>query len=249
MPANRFIERLLMPSSLRRADVILCVSEATKADVVTHFPGVAEKTIVIHEAATPMAAPPLDRAGNYFLFVGTLEPRKNLGRVIEAFARAKEKGLGDCKLVIVGAEGWGDRIDAVVSAAGLGNDVELPGHVDDVELHQKLAGAIALLLPSLHEGFGLPALEAMQYGTPVIGANVSSIPEIVGDGGILVDPLSKTSISEALIILATDAERRQVLADNARRQAAKFSWEQAADETLAAFSALIANASQRTDGK
>jgi glycosyltransferase involved in cell wall biosynthesis len=89
----------------------------------------------------------------------------------------------------------------------------------------------------------------MQYGTPVIGANISSIPEIVGDGGILVDPLSTTSISEAMIILATDAERRQVLADNARRQAAKFSWEQAADETLAAFSAVIASSPERTDGK
>lgn len=233
LPANRLVERLLMPASLRRANAVIAVSESTRRDLLALYPEVADRTCVIAEAAD--ALPGITGRGGerYFLFVGTLEPRKNLGRLLAAFAAASRRDIADCRLLIAGAQGWGPQVSAAISALSLEGRVELLGHLDDRQLHSTMAGAIALCLPSLYEGFGLPALEAMQYGTPVIGANVSAIPEVVGDGGILVDPLSVSDIADALRRLATDAALRESLSDKARFQARRFSWDTAAQQTLA----------------
>lgn len=232
LPANRLVERLLMPSSLRRADAIIAVSEATGQDLGRFYPKAMTKTRVIPEAAEALAGITPPTSDRYFLFVGTLEPRKNLARLLSAFAAAKRSGLDDCRLVIAGAQGWGPELHANIKSRTLEGQVELLGHVDDRTLHEKMAGAIALCLPSLYEGFGLPALEAMQYGTPVIGANVSSIPEVVADGGILVDPMSPAQMTDAMLSLARDDALRARLSGQARVQAKRFSWDQAATQTL-----------------
>lgn len=238
--ANRWVEGLLMPASVKKADAIICVSESTQQDLRAHFPRVAGKSVTILEAAGGQIEAAPNTSSRYFLFVGTLEPRKNLGRLIEAFALARSRGMDDCRLIIAGAAGWNTAIDQAIRSAGVDAHVDVLGHVDDNVLHGYLAGAIALCLPSLYEGFGLPALEAMQYGTPVIGPDRSSIPEIVGEAGLLVDPLSIEDIASAMVRLATDDELRGRLSRSARSRAGQFSWDTAAVETFGLFEQLVA---------
>ncbi|MEX0943323.1 MAG: glycosyltransferase family 1 protein [Pseudomonadales bacterium] len=230
--ANRVVEQLLMPPSLRKANAIICVSEATRQDLARLYPGVREKSVTIPQAAEPRANTIADQADRYFLFVGTLEPRKNLARLLEAFAQARARGLDDCRLVIAGAQGWMGAISDEVKRLGIGDSVDVLGHVEEEVLHARLAGAIALCMPSLYEGFGLPAVEAMQYGTPVIGSNVASIPEVVGEGGVLVDPYAVDEIATALLALASDPVLCETLGEKARQQAATYSWDTSAALTL-----------------
>ena len=229
---NRLVERVLMPRSLEKATEIIAVSRATRDDICLDYPDVASKITVVHEAADAVSVEPATRATPYFVFLGTLEPRKNLERLIEAFAAAKKDLPAGCRLLILGAQGWKTSPAAAIDRLGVAGDVDVLGYVDEKTLHETLAGAIALCLPSLYEGFGLPALEAMQHGTPVIGSNVSSIPEVVGAGGLLVDPLSVGDVSQAMMRIASDPELRAALSTDAVTQAGKFSWETAAAETL-----------------
>lgn len=227
---NLFVERLLMPPSVRKADAILCVSGATERDLVDVWPEVESRSTV-----TPLAADKLDvtpEPVRFFLFVGTLEPRKNLPRLLEAFALAREKGLKDCSLEIAGATGWAEQLEPLLASNPARDHIHLLGRIDDATMHTKMASAIALCLPSLYEGFGLPALEAMQYGTPVIGGNISSIPEVVGEGGLLVDPQDVEAIANAMLKMANDQSFREAASNAARAQSAKFSWDQTAKQTL-----------------
>lgn len=230
--SRRLLERVLMPASVSRADRIICVSQSTADDLCAWRSDVAGKVAVVHEGCHRMEVPDDTSGGRYFLFVGTREPRKNLANLIRGFAAALSAGLTDCRLVIAGGVGWGEPVEHVIRAEGIGDHVDVLGHVPDAVLHQRLAGAIALCLPSLYEGFGLPALEAMQYGTPVIGANVGAIPEVVGDGGILVSPHGAREIAGAMLKLAADSELRATLSGQARARAALFSWDAAAVRTL-----------------
>ncbi len=231
--ANLWLERALMPVSMKKADAILCVSRSTARDVLEIRPRYERKIFVTPLAADTGAksvAP--DITGSYLLFVGTLEPRKNLSRIVQAFQQALPL-LGDIRLVLVGARGWGRQIEELIRTSELASRVVLTGHLDDEALNGYYEGATALLLPSLYEGFGIPALEAMTRGVPVIGADNSSLPEVIGDGGILVDPLSVDRIAEAMIRLVNDPEERARLANKAREQAGRFSWDRTAAETLA----------------
>ena len=237
--SNLWLERVLMPVSVGRADHLICVSESTTRDLGEFMPGVTAKVSVVPEAAEKLPGIVRDTGAPYFLFVGTLEPRKNLGRLLEAYAIATAKGLKQ-PLLIAGAQGWKTDLVKLVTQLGLHDRVEILGRVEEEVLHQRLAGATALCLPSLYEGFGLPALEAMMYGTPVIGANVSSIPEVVGDAGVLIDPYSVKAIAEALLLLATDATLRQQLSEAALARSQQFSWDRAASETLGVFRSVLA---------
>lgn len=230
--ANKIVERLLMPQSLNQADKILCVSHSTAADVASSYPAFKSKIVVTPLAATHMAAPAKpDLAHPYMLFVGTLEPRKNLVRMLTAYSRVKQD-LGDVRLVIVGAQGWMEDLTKHIDRLDITNRVELLGNLQDEALHGYYKHARCLLLPSIYEGFGLPALEAMSYGVPVIGSNVSSLPEVIGAGGILIDPLSVAAIADAMIKINTDDELRHVLAAEAKKQSGKFSWELTSEQTL-----------------
>ena len=235
------IEKATIRPALRRAACLPCISEATRADLERIFPIARGKTVV-----TPLAAdasfgeavavpghPDLTRP--YVLAVGTLEPRKNLGRLLDAWL-ALPSALRDANdLVLVGPRGWDDeRIVAKADAAR----ARLLGRVTDAELRALYAGAVAFAYPSLYEGFGLPPLEAMAAGAPVLTSDVSSLPEVVGDAAVLVDPLDVAAITAGLSDLLTDRALVDGLRAAGRIRAAEFSWDRTASETLSALRSI-----------
>jgi len=241
LPRGAGFERLTLPLAVRRAAGLLAISHATREDLVARFPRAAAKATVIELAADARfaadAPPVAARYGlekPYVLALGTLEPRKNLPRLIEAFA-ALPPALRDAhELVLVGGSGWATgEIDAAIAAHR--DRVRPLGHVPDDDLPGLYRGAALFAYPSLFEGFGLPVLEAMAAGTAVLTANVSSLPEVGGDAVRYADPTDVASIRDALAALLADPGERARLAAAARERAAGFSWERTARETLAAL--------------
>jgi glycosyltransferase involved in cell wall biosynthesis len=231
----------------RCATAVIADSAATKADLIRTY-GVDERKIrVIHLGRDETLAPVCDArvsaevrarygiAGRYLLYVGTLQPRKNLARVIEAFARAAAgPAFSDLLLVLAGKKGWlYDDLFAQVERLGLPGRVIFPGYVDDADLPALLSGALAFVFPSLHEGFGIPVLEAGACGVPVITSNTSSLPEVAGDAALLVDPHDVDAIAEAMNRLVTDEALRAELSRRGLANVQRFSWEKCARETLA----------------
>ena len=248
-PLNRWYLNLTMPLYCRRATHIIAVSEQTRRDVVSAYGVPAGKISVIYEAADPrfrsqppeIVAAARARHGlpeRYLLFVGTIEPRKNLARLLTAFERLQAENLTDA-LVIVGKRGWltGD-FDAALERSPAKQAVLFPGFVPDADLPAVYAGAQVLAMPSLYEGFGLPVLEAMACATPVACSNSSSLPEIAGDAALLFDPTEVDGIRDALRRILRDADVRAQLRDAGLRRAGQFSWDRAAQETLALYQRL-----------
>jgi glycosyltransferase involved in cell wall biosynthesis len=256
-PLNRWYLNLTMPLYCRRANHIISVSEHTKRDLIAAYGLVPSKVTVVHEAASSHFCPQSSeviasvrsRYGlpeRYLLFVGTVEPRKNLGRLLSAFESAHAEGLAD-GLVIVGQRGWlYDDFFAQLEKSPVRDRVILPGYVDDRDLPALYAGARVFAFPSVYEGFGLPVLEAMACGVPVAASNASSIPEIGGDAAMYFDPLDVRSMSDALFRLLRDSELQGELRSQGLARAASFSWERAAMETRAVYDAVLAGASHST---
>jgi glycosyltransferase involved in cell wall biosynthesis len=249
-PLNRWYLSLTMPLYCRRADHIIAVSEHSKRDLISAYGIAAEKITVVYEAAAPGFCPQspqtvasvrahYDLPERYLLFVGTIEPRKNLTRLLAAFEAVYADGLAD-GLVIVGKRGWlyGDFF-ARLEESPAREAILLPGYVPDDDLPAFYAGAQALILPSVYEGFGLPVLEAMACGTPAVASNASSIPEIGGDAALYFDPLNVEEIIDAIRRLLGDDDLRDTLRERGLTQAARFSWQRAADETQAVYDALL----------
>jgi glycosyltransferase involved in cell wall biosynthesis len=229
-------------------DAIITVSESTKRDLVAKYDVLSERV-----TAVPLAIDEsLDRSVTdderrdvlsqyavkepYLLYVGTIEPRKNLERLVRAFDRAKSKTGCDHRLVIVGKKGWlFDDVFAVVRDRGLEDTVAFTGFVPDEHLPAFYDAADGFVFPSLYEGFGLPPLEAMTYGTPVVASDSSSLPEVVGDAGVLVDPEAVDSIADGIAQLVTDPDLRADLGDRAERRARTFSRDRLADRTLEVY--------------
>jgi glycosyltransferase involved in cell wall biosynthesis len=234
-------------SSLTARDWIFCISDCTRRDLLDFIPELLPKQVIV----TPLAASEhfrpnhdparlleiqsrykLPRLARYFLSVCTLEPRKNLTRLLDAFF-SLDKQLDDCYLVLVGAKGW--QIDEMLQKV-TGNDrVIVTGFVPDDDLAPLYSNSLAFVYPSLYEGFGLPPLEAMQCGVPVITSDVSSLPEVVGDAGILVSPFSHEEIAAAMLRVAHDDELRLRLAQKGLNRAKLFSWDQLGNATLEAY--------------
>ncbi len=172
--------------------------------------------------------------GDYVLYLGTLQPRKNLVRLIEAFQQAlTTTGQPDLKLVIAGKKGWlYNDIFQQVTKLGLVNRVVFPGYVDDSDKSALLSGALLYAFPSLYEGFGLPVLEAMACGVPVLTSNISSLPEVAGEATLLVNPYDTAEISEALVQLIQSSDLRQRLVRQGFQQIENFSWQSAAKQVL-----------------
>ena len=230
---NRQIQR-----AVRSADAIIAVSQATKQDLIELLGVPPEQIRVVYEAAGYEPAVPepdwLETQGlppDYVLFAGTFEPRKNLPRLIEAFAEVRRRGFAG-KLVLAGRPGW--LAQPVLEA--------VERHADDVlvrEVDPRLyAGARALAFPSLYEGFGLPLLEAMRVAVPVLTSNLSSLPEVAGDAALLVDPLDVDAIANGLWRILSDADLAAQLSAKGRARAREFSWERAARETLDVYHSL-----------
>ena len=252
-PLNRWYLNATLPLYCRRADHIIAVSEQTKRDVMAAYGVPADKISVIYEAADARFRPQPAEAvaevraryrlpDRYLLFVGTIEPRKNLGRVLAAFERLHAEGLTDA-LVIVGKRGWlYDDFFARLEQSPVKRAVLFPGFVPDADLPAIYAGAQALAFPSEFEGFGLPVLEAMACGAPVVCSNSSSLPEVAGDAALRVDPADTDAITAALRRVVADADLAAELARRGVAQAARFSWQRAAAETLAVYWQLIGDA-------
>jgi len=231
-PRAARIERATIDVGVRRAAALVCISETTRRDLVARVPSAAPRAVVVPLAASarfdaPAAAAGGDERRHYVLAAGTLEPRKNLERLLDAWA-GLEPGLRDAhELVLVGPTGW--EADAILARACSGG-VRVTGFVSDDELAALYGGCAVFCYPSLYEGFGLPVLEAMRAGAPVITSNVSSLPEVAGDAALLVDPLSSQAIGSALATLLADPARCARLGEAGRARAAQFSWERTATQ-------------------
>ncbi|MHB1005200.1 MAG: glycosyltransferase family 4 protein [Chloroflexota bacterium] len=247
---SRLYLRLGTLRSVRAAARVVAVSEATKADLVSRLRVDPAKVVVVPEACPPGFIPLADRRAGvstarrygvqspYIVALGSIHPRKNLVRLVEAFAIARQRGRLPHHLALVGQPGFrGAEVAAAVARFKLRDVVTITGYVDSADLPVLLGGADALVFPSLYEGFGLPALEAMSCGVPVIAANASSLPEVVGDAGILVDPLNVEAITDGIVRLLSDQRLRAEYASRGLARASAFTWERAARDTIAVLEA------------
>ena len=246
-PMSRWLDSILMPEAVRLADRVITVSGHTAEDLLREMPNARGKVFPI-PLGTSFLAPAASRESltslgltePYFLFVGTLEPRKNLTRLLEAFARLPDSLRSRAVLAIAGGKGWGGvDVATIAERFGIGDRVRVLGYVDDSQLATLYAHALFLAMPSLYEGFGLPLLEAMSHGTPVLTSNCASMPEVAGDAGMLVDPCDVDSVAHGLSELLSHDARRNALACLAKTHAASFSWDRAAEDTLRIFDDAI----------
>lgn len=238
--ARHYLE-LTTRYSAGRAQLVLADSQATAADLQRFYRIAPAKLRVVYPGVTSLA--PGDPAAvrrkyrlprRYFLFLGTLQPRKNLPVIVAAWQRWRAaRAQQEAGLVLAGARGR--RFDERRFAQLEG--VHLPGYIDDGDRGALYAGALALLFPSLHEGFGFPVLEAMHCGTPVITSRSSSLPEVAGGAALLVDPGDVAGLARQMARLTEDAALRQRLVRAGHARAAEFTWERAAQETLCALQA------------
>jgi glycosyltransferase involved in cell wall biosynthesis len=248
---HRLAVRLLLGSALRHASRVIAVSEATRRDILERYRIAPERVVIVPEAADSRFAPPAaaDRArvrrdygldGPYVLFVGLLEPKKNLGTLLRAVARLARAGrFRPATLAITGAAGWGVEDPAVAAARlGCGDVVRCLGPVPDGDLPALYGEALAFVFPSLWEGFGLPVLEAMAAGAPVLASRRGALPEIAADAALLVEP-EEAALAEALDRLLGDAPLRARLREAGFARARAFSWERAARETMAVYRAAL----------
>ena len=214
---------------VRWADRLVVPSVRTKSALVERFGADADRVDVVALAPRPLPCrEPARFERPTFLAVGTLEPRKNLARVLAAFRLARTRGL-EADLVVVGARGWLD--DAILAAAAACEGVRVEGAVDDARLAALYAGATALVYPSLGEGFGLPVVEAMAASLPVVTSAATTCADVAGEAALLVDPYDVEAVAVALTRLARDAALRDDLAARGRARAAGFRWETTADGT------------------
>jgi glycosyltransferase involved in cell wall biosynthesis len=229
-------EKLLMPGALKRADRIVCLSQFTLSDLVREHVRAKDIAHTIYPGTTtyqaqPSANNPFANGPAYMLFVGTHEPRKNLEGLLRAYAALSPEQMHQCHLRIIGAAGWKqDHLKTLARELGLSDYVHWAGFVDDDTLEQAYENARFHVLPSIFEGFGLPIIEAQKYGKPVVTSNCSSMPEVVGEGGLLVDPNSTQSITRGLAKLIDDPHLCAQLGDKARLNAARFDWQTSAHD-------------------
>ncbi len=241
-----------MPLYCRRAGAIITVSEATKCDLMRLYGVPENKITVIHEAAAPHFKPASpeqiaavrNRYGlpeHYILRVGTIEPRKNLERLLDAL-QVLQRSDPTIRLVIVGSKGWlYKKFFRRLETSGLHHTVILTGHVRDTDLPAIYSGARLLVEPSLYEGFGLPLLEAMACGTPVVCSNASSLPEVGGEAAYYFDPHDSGAMAEAIGEVWRDDALRDAMRQRGLIHATQFSWELAARATLEVYRTLVPN--------
>jgi alpha-1,3-rhamnosyl/mannosyltransferase len=228
----------LLPATVRRAARIVCVSRATRDDLLLVCPEAAGKAFIVSNGLVPAPATglgaPLSRP--YVLSIGTLEPRKNHERLVAAMESIWDRRPGFPDLVIVGGSGWGmSGFAERLSRSRHATRITRLGWVPSERAAQLLRGARLLAYPSLYEGFGLPALEAMAEGIPVVASSSSSLPEVVGDAGLLPDPLDMSAIASALEQANDDEAFREAAGRLGPERASLFTWDAAARATRALF--------------
>jgi len=246
-----FLNRVV-PRSVRRADHILADSQASKEDLIELWGTPSAKITVLYCGVELRFRPVTDpaalaavraryRLGDnpFILTISTLQPRKNHRRLIQAFAPLAARHP-DLLLVIAGGKGWGyHQILAEPERWGIAHRVRFPGFVADADLPALYSAAAVFVYPSLYEGFGLPILEALACGAPVIASNRSSLPEVLGDAGLQADPLEVEGWTAGMEQLLTDASLRATLIAKGRQQAARFTWESAAGQLIKVYQRLL----------
>jgi glycosyltransferase involved in cell wall biosynthesis len=251
LPRNRAYLRVMMPRFLRRADQVIAVSEQTKRDALRFYGMDPGKVRVIPEGVDARFRPDVDPAvvadvrlryrlpRRFVLNVGTIQPRKNLVTLLDAFDVAR-RHHPDVGLVVAGAKGWlYEEFFARIRERGLTSHVTLTGHVDDRDLPALFNAAEVFAYPSVYEGFGLPPLEALACGTPVLCSNASSLPEVVGEAGILIPPKDVDAWVHALDTILDDDGSRRELRRLGPERARAFTWDAAARRTLEVYRSAL----------
>ena len=244
------IERLTLKKALKKTKKVFVVSQNTQKDLLNHFDYPEQD---IHE--TPCAPSDFYRKpvseddlqafkekeklpDNYILAVGTLEPRKNFASLIKGFVTFQKRHPG-YKLVIVGKKGWKfKKIEETIKEYDMTDEVIFPGYVKGDDLHKMYKLAKVFVFPSLYEGFGIPPLEAMASGCPVVSSNAASLPEVVGDAGLLIDPQNSYKMAEAVADLIDNDAVRNTMIERGYKQVEKFTWEKSARAALEIFNSL-----------
>jgi glycosyltransferase involved in cell wall biosynthesis len=242
--------RLTVRHTARRAAHIIASSEYTRRDILETYGVAPERTSTVPLAAAPHFRPIRDErelqrvrdvygiAGNYILAVGSIQPRKNLTRLVEAYASLRRQRAHDKlpRLVVVGKQAWlyAETLRAV-EASGVRADVIFTGYAPEADLPALYSGALCFVYPSVYEGFGLPPLEAMRCGTAVVAGNRTSLPEVVGDAGLLVNPFDVEEIAAAIARLIDDKDLRATLSERGLARATQFDWRETARLTLEVY--------------
>ncbi len=232
---NVLFTRRFGETVMPRAAGLIAVSECTRQDAIRVLRLDPDRVVTIHSGIDDryFDAAPTRRDKPHFLYVGTIEPRKNLGTLLDAWAALPASVREEYELVVAGPEGWGvaDLMPRLRAASG----VRYLGYVPEADLPSLTAGATAFVYPSLYEGFGFPVAQALAAGAPVITSNVSSLPEVVGDAGLLVDPRSAEELRCAMERLALSPSLRQEHARRGRERARQFRWDVCARRSLEFF--------------
>jgi len=250
--AAHLYARTMMSIAAKRAERVLTVSQASKDDIL-HYLGVpSSKVEVIYNALDERlaAAPTADDVARvrerfqltspFILYAGNIKPHKNLERVIEAYSILRRRGVEDVKLLIIGDEiSKYQNLRRLVHRFQLHQQVRFLGFVPDATLAALYRLANVFVFPSLYEGFGLPPLEAMAAGTPVITSNVSSLPEVVGDAAVLVDPLNASAIADGMVRVLRDESLRSDLIRRGRERVKMFSWERSVARIRQVYGELV----------
>jgi len=242
-PLSYLLERLQMPYSVKSAELVVADSQATAAAIVDEFKVEEKRITIISLGAEHLSNNSCDEPiikQDYFLFVGTLEPRKNLARLLQAYSQLSADVKEQAHLAIVGGKGWGNLdVNKIVEECDLVKYVHLLGYIDDSKLVNYYQNARFLAMPSLYEGFGLPILEAMVHGVPVLTSNNSSMPEVAGNAGLFVDAQDVDSIKSGLKMLITNERIRNQLAGNAKLNAARFNWSESAKQLVSVLETVV----------
>jgi len=246
--ANRLYLTWATRDAVRRANRVIAISASTKRDLVAMF-GVAENKIdVVYCGTDPMFSPEANphlaapvMPEKMILYVGTLEPRKNVAPLIRAFARVKRELRAPHKLVLIGARGWKHTdVDVAIAQENLRDEIILPGYVPSEDLPAWYRAADLFVYPSRYEGFGGPALEAMACGTPVVTSNASALPEVVGDAALQIAPDDLDALTDAMMRSLTDPGLREQMRARGLVQAARFTWTRAGRGTAAIYRSVLA---------
>ncbi|MBP7791622.1 MAG: glycosyltransferase family 4 protein [Candidatus Goldbacteria bacterium] len=243
-----FMCRHIIPFMLKSDDVIITSSENTKKDLIKYYKPKENKIKVVYLAGRDefkkfipdeqiqRVKQKYNITKKYFIFTGTLEPKKNVVRIAKAFLEIQKK-YNDFCMVFVGSRGW--LVDELYKLTESNDDFIFTGFVPDEDLIPLVKGAFCFLFPSIYEGFGMPVLDAFNAGVPLITSSVSSIPEIAGDAAILIDPYNVDELIDAMVSVIENDGIRKELVEKGRKQAEKFSWDKTAEEIISVYEDLM----------
>ena len=240
--ASHYVHKLFLPRITKNADLIIANSEHTKKDLEEHYPNAKGKTEVVYLGKEPQFVPVVNPlvlekykiAAPYLLFVGTLEPRKNLVMLVNAFGKLKNSIATPLQLVLAGKMGWdSEELKSAIANSSHKSDIIVTGYVERSELPALYSMAKIFVYPSFYEGFGLPVLEAMSCGTPVVSSNTSSLPEVGGKAALYFAPEDVNALIVHLENLLKDEELYNKHKQLATEESEKFSWEKAGKEMIA----------------